>query len=77
MSSALHGDGPCADCGGMNIVWFTDNVLWNQVVRQRGPECILCIHCFVARADRAGLDPVAWRLLAEWPERLKEASDAN
>lgn len=29
----LQGDGPCKDCGtAHNVCWFTDNVLWNQVM---------------------------------------------
>ncbi len=71
----LRGDGPCDDCGTLdNIVWFTENVLWNAVTRESvvGEEPrtgILCIPCFVKRADAEGLRPAGWRLLAEWPWR--------
>lgn len=69
--STLNGDGPCVDCGGPNIVWFTDNVLWNEVCRRNPdqPDVILCIPCFVARAEVGGLRPTGWRLLAEFPWR--------
>lgn len=58
----LQGDGPCADCGGANIVWFTDDVLWNRVVRDHGDECILCVHCFVKRAEQYFVMKAGWRL---------------
>jgi hypothetical protein len=77
----LRGDGPCADCGTLdNIVWFTENVLWNAVTREsvvagEAREAILCIPCFVKRADAEGLRPIGWRLLAEWPWRLTKRGD--
>lgn len=73
----LRGDGPCDDCGTLdNIHWFTENVLWNavtgeQVVHEQPHTGILCIPCFIKRADAAGLHPTGWRLLAEWPWRLR------
>lgn len=74
----LRGDGPCGDCGTVdNLVWFTDNVLWNQVMSHPAPPPpgdpggIVCIVCFVIRAHAAGLDPVAWRLLPDWPWRTR------
>ena len=69
----LRGDGPCDDCGTRdNIVWFTDNVLWNRVTGQNAVHeekhtGILCIPCFVKRADAIGLMPTGWRLLPDWP----------
>ena len=33
---------------------FTESVLWNDVVRCDGTDKILCIPCFVIRADAAG-----------------------
>jgi len=57
--SHLQGDGPCADCGGPNIVWYCDDMLWNRVVRDHGDECILCVHCFVARAE-------SWYAIHAW-----------
>jgi hypothetical protein len=74
----LRGDGPCADCGTVdNIVWFTENVLWNavtgeSVVAEEARYAILCIPCFIIRADRAGLRPTGWRLMADWPWRTSE-----
>ena len=72
----LRGDGPCGDCGTSdNIVWFTDNVLWNAVMGGPGtmddPGGIVCIPCFIKRTDTAGLDPTGWRLTAEWPWRQR------
>jgi hypothetical protein len=57
-----------------NIVWFTDNVVWNRVTgesvyAEEARGAILCILCFVTRADRVGLEPTGWRLLPEWPWR--------
>lgn len=65
----LRGDGPCGDCGTLdNIIWFTDNVLWNEVIRQPndGYCGILCIPCFVVRVDKSGLAPTGWRLTPNW-----------
>lgn len=63
----LRGDGPCHDCGTAdNIIWFTDSALWNRVMG--GPDAaddpggILCIPCFVVRADAAGCAS-AWELV--------------
>lgn len=68
----LRGDGPCSDCGTIdNIVWFTESVFWNAVCRETPEfadrEEVLCIPCFVVRADKAGFQPTGWRLLPEWP----------
>mgnify|MGYP001559197741 CR=1 FL=1 len=74
----LRGDGPCRDCGTLdNIGWFTENVLWNAVTGEKiyaeeARDAILCIPCFVTRADQAGLHPTGWRLLADWPWRYRE-----
>jgi len=67
----LRGDGPCQDCGTLNnIVWFTENVLWNEVMGDPGtmgdPGGIVCISCFIRRVDRTGLAPTGWRLIPEW-----------
>lgn len=69
MSERLGGDGPCTDCGGDNIVWFTDSVFWNEVCRRdpNQPEPVLCVHCFVRRTERLGIRPTGWRLLPEFP----------
>jgi hypothetical protein len=79
----LRGDGPCARCGTFDIpVWFTNNVLWNAVTGQRlyaedVADGILCINCFVIRADQEGLDPTGWELSAEWPWRKRSADAAE
>lgn len=64
----LRGDGPCDDCGTLdNICWFTESPFWNAVIRiESYEEPILCIPCFVIRADKRGYRPHAWRLLPEW-----------
>lgn len=66
----LRGDGPCSNCGTLdNILWFTESVFWNAVVRTE-PRLtdnaeILCIPCFVIMADQRGYR-CHWRLLPEW-----------
>lgn len=57
----LRGDGPCDDCGGLNVVWFTDDLLWNRVVRDHDTERILCMHCFIARAETY-YEVTGWKL---------------
>jgi hypothetical protein len=69
MRAEIRGDGPCDDCGTAdNIIWFTDNVLWNEVIRagREGPDPFLCVTCFVVRVDAAGLAPTGWRLIPDW-----------
>lgn len=69
LSDGLRGDGPCGDCGTLeNIIWYTDDVLWNEVVRQpnEGRCGVLCIPCFVVRVGASGLVPTGWRLSPEW-----------
>lgn len=66
----LRGDGPCRDCGTPdNIIWFTDNAFWNRVMGGLGtrddPGGIVCIPCFVTRADAAGF-ATHWRLQPDW-----------
>lgn len=79
----LRGDGPCGDCDTLdNIVWFTESVLWNDVVRRDGYDAILCIPCFVIRVDAAGYFPTGWRLLPDWrwetkTERSRRLTDAT
>lgn len=72
----IRGDGPCDDCGTAdNIIWFTDNVLWNTVIRypDAPPDPFLCVPCFVRRVHEAGLAPTGWRLVPDWHwETLKE-----
>lgn len=75
--STLQGDGPCDECGTTdNIVWFTDDTLWNGAVRADhwadrayGGEPILCIRCFVKICEERGFRPTGWRLLPQWPVR--------
>lgn len=79
----LRGDGPCRDCDTTkNIIWFTDNVLWNEVmafpeVGSNDPGGIVCIPCFVRRVDRAGLCPTGWRLLPDWHWETREEQAAR
>lgn len=78
--STLHGgDGPCEDCGTPdNIVWFTDSAFWNNVMwRHSGlewgdvgiPSPILCLPCFIKRAEAVGYRPTGWHVSPEWPWR--------
>ena len=72
------GDGPCADCGTEdNIVWFTDNTFWNDVMNKtpmfeqhkfESDETakILCIDCFVKRAEDKYNIKGGWRVLPEF-----------
>jgi hypothetical protein len=60
-----EGNGPCQDCGGRNVVWFTDSPIWNQVMG--GEEGLLCPTCFIVRAHRAGMAPI-WRLVPDPPD---------
>jgi hypothetical protein len=75
----LQGDGPCSNCGTVdNIVWFTESVFWNAVVRIE-PRLtdnaeILCIPCFVIMADQRGYR-CNWRLLPEWHWETKDEAD--
>ena len=70
----LRGDGPCADCGTEdNVIWFTDSVFWNAVVRpDGGMDGLLCIPCFVVRVDAAGYAPIGWRLTPLWHWETRE-----
>lgn len=66
--STLDGDSPCQDCGtNANPVWFTDSVFWNNVCTEDSP--ILCLPCFIARAEAKGFRPTGWRVTPEWPWR--------
>ena len=62
------------DCGTLDTpVWFADNVLWNRVVggevAMSDPGGFLCPTCFIRRSHEAGLRPVSWRLIPEFPRR--------
>lgn len=80
--STLHGDAPCAECGTTeNIIWFTDDVLWNNVTRRKdnghdgyqmnrwGKEPILCLPCFIGVVEGRGIRPVSWRVIPQYPVR--------
>jgi hypothetical protein len=74
----LRGDGPCADCGTLdNIVWFTESVFWNDVVRRDGDDAILCIPCFVKRVDATGYYPTGWRLVPDFHWETKDERAAR
>jgi hypothetical protein len=85
--STIPGDVPCAECGTEeNLVWFTDPVFWNNVVRWQGDDPygyavarwggdpILCIPCFVRVAEERGFRPTGWRVSPEWPWRREEST---
>lgn len=67
MNKKLRGDGPCDDCGTVdNIVWYAPHPLWNFVMggyeQRDDPGGILCIPCFVTRADARGVSAKSWML---------------
>ncbi len=66
MGNEKHlGDNPCQDCKSeKNIVWFTDNVLWN-IIMGKDRMKIYCIFCFTARAEMK-YKITGWRLLPEF-----------
>jgi hypothetical protein len=74
MPEKVRGDGPCQRCGTPdNIVWFTEDVFWNHVMRapeSKFEDGIICIPCFAVLAHDMGFRPTGWRLLAEWPWRM-------
>ena len=58
----LRGDIPCNDCGTEdNPIWFTDNVFWNSVMKKK-VGLILCINCFIIRAEKK-YKVLSWRIL--------------
>lgn len=62
----IKGDSPCAECGTKkNIVWFADNVFWNDVMGEEKQK-ILCINCFTARAEKKYKRITGWRLLPDF-----------
>lgn len=49
----LCGDAPCMDCKSKdNIIWSTRNVFWNGVMDRVDGSGILCVYCFVSRAEK-------------------------
>lgn len=52
-----HPEARCDDCGGPNMVWWTENDVWNNVIRPNGEiiaDPMLCPRCFIIRAKRFG-----------------------
>lgn len=65
-ADAQWADGGCEECAGENVVWFTDDVFWNDIVRQvTGRDMVLCVHCFVKRAEKR-YRVTGWRLIPEF-----------
>lgn len=62
------GDTVCQVCGAANIIWFTDDALWNEIMPDDG---IVCVTCFAGRVDDAGIRPLAWRVIPDFPRRYK------
>jgi len=54
----------CNDCKSENIVWFTDNVFWD-IIMKGDKSKILCPQCFVIRAEKV-YKPTGWRLIPEF-----------
>lgn len=59
-----NGDRNCQDCGADNARWFAPSKLWNLVMG--GPQAtddpggVVCIPCFIGRAEAAGVKTSAW-----------------
>ena len=69
-NKVFYGDNPCDECGTKeNIVWFTDNVFWNDILSPQNP--ILCINCFVKKAEKK-YNITGWRLMPEFPWKLNK-----
>ena len=65
-------EGTCEKCGRENIIWFTENPLWNSCATDAdGKEWhFLCSMCFVRIAEAKGLVKVkVWRLVPELVDR--------
>lgn len=69
----------CDYCGTVdNIVWFTDSVFWNAVIRQGDfVEPALCIPCFVVAAAERGYSPTGWRFVPEFHWETTAEYDAR
>ncbi len=59
------GDTRCRFCGAKNVIWYTDNALFNLVTGTVG-EGVYCLNCFTAKA--AHLDLV-WKLVPDTARR--------
>lgn len=63
------GDSRCEDCHHAYRPWFTDNVLWNQVMGGEGamddPGGNLCPACFMRRTE-AQHGFIVWRVVPTW-----------
>lgn len=69
-------DGPCGDCGRSVEVWFCDNELWNSV----SASGLLCIRCFLKKAEAKAWNKSAWKLLPDVSPKAspaKEPTNAN
>lgn len=55
------GDTICGKCGVNNIVWFTENEIWNVL----GKSGVLCVSCFVGEIEATGFDHGAWKIVPE------------
>lgn len=66
VSTEPHPEDFCQECGRPNAKpWFTPSDVWNRVMRNGGPEPIICPICFIARADKAGIICTGWELRPE------------
>jgi hypothetical protein len=57
-----HPEAFCDRCGRANAVWFAPSEIWNRAVPNGG---ILCPVCFIAAAEKAGIQPPAWEIRPE------------
>jgi hypothetical protein len=67
----LRGDIPCMDCNSKdNIMWTTKNVFWNEVMEGVEGSGILCVYCFVKRAEQK-YKVESWTLTPEFRYEAK------
>ena len=67
----VRDEGICDDCHrDYTTPWFTANELWNRVIGDR--SMVLCVSCFMARAEKAEVNATGWELV---PEKLSDAGD--
>lgn len=61
MDNQIHPETFCQRCGRPNLLsWYTDNALWNEIVRARQHPEILCPVCFGELARECGY--LSWRV---------------
>ncbi len=66
MKDRISGNIACINClTREDIIWYTDNVFWNEVMGKNERNKILCVYCFTKRAEKK-FKIMGWRLLPDW-----------